>query len=49
MRELVELEVNDDIAAQEPVVEDEIHEVMILVEGESLLAGLEQKTFAEFQ
>ena len=49
MRELVELEVDDDVAAEEAVVEDEVHEVVVLVEGEALLAGLEEEAFAEFE
>ena len=43
MGELVELEVNDHVAAQQTVVEDEIDEEVVLVEGEALLAGLEEK------
>jgi hypothetical protein len=49
MRELVEFEIDDDIAAEEAVVEDEIDEVVVFVEGEALLAGLEEKAFAEFE
>jgi hypothetical protein len=49
MRELVELEVDDDVATEEAVVEDEIHEVVVLIEGEAFLAGLEEKAFAQFE
>ena len=37
MRELVELQVDDQIAAQKPVVEDEVEKVVVAVEGEALL------------
>ena len=46
---LVELKVNDQIAAQEPVVEDEVEEVVVAVEGETLLAGLKEEAFAKLQ
>ncbi len=49
MGELVELEVDDDVAAQEPVVENEIKEVVVAIEGETLLPGLEEKALAEFE
>ncbi|MDB6006162.1 MAG: hypothetical protein JWR15_3149 [Prosthecobacter sp.] len=49
MRELVELEVDDDVAAEEAVVEDEIDEVVVFIEGEALLAGFEEEAFAEFE
>lgn len=49
MRELVELEVDDDVAAQEAVIEDEIDEVVVFIEGEAFLAGLEEEAFAEFE
>ena len=49
MRELVELEINDDVAAEEAVVEDEVHEVVVLIEGEALLPGLEEEAFAKLQ
>ena len=47
MRELVELQVDDQIAAQEPVVEDEVEEVVVAVEGETLLPCLEEEAFAQ--
>jgi len=49
MRGFVELEVDDDVAAEEAVVEDEVHEVVVLIEGEALLAGLKEEAFAEFE
>jgi hypothetical protein len=49
MGELVELEVDDDVAAEEAVVEDQIDEVVVFIEGEALLAGLEEEAFAEFE
>ena len=49
MAELVELEVDEHIAAQQAVVEDEIDEEVVLVEGEALLAGLEEKALAQFE
>lgn len=49
MTELVELQVDEHIAAQQAVVEDEIDEEMVLVEGEALLPGLEEKAFAQLQ
>src|SRR6185369_10659615 len=49
MAELVEFEVDDHIAAQQTVVEDEIDEEVVFVEGETLLASLEEKSLAQFQ
>ena len=49
MRELVEFQVDQDVAAQEAVVEDEVEEVVVVVEGEALLPGLEEEAFAEFE
>lgn len=49
MRGFVELEVDDDVAAEEAIVEDEVHEVVVLIEGEALLAGIEEEAFAEFE
>jgi hypothetical protein len=49
MGELVELQVDDQIAAQEPIVEDEIEEVVVAIEGETLLPGLEEKAFAQLE
>ena len=47
MGQLVELQVNDEVAAQEAVVENEVQEVVLAVEGESFLPGLEEKTLAQ--
>ena len=47
MRELVELQVDDQIAAQEPVVEDEVEEVVVAVEGEALLPSFKEEAFAQ--
>jgi Cu/Zn superoxide dismutase len=41
MGDLADLQIDQDIAAQQAVVEDQIHEEMVFVEGESLLARLE--------
>lgn len=49
MSELVALEVDEDVAAEQTVVEDEIDVEMIIVEGEAFLAGLEEEAFAEFE
>lgn len=49
MGKLVELEVDDDVAAEEAVVEDEVDEVVVFIEGEALLAGLEEEAFTEFE
>ena len=49
MGELVPFEVEEDVAAKEAVVEDEIDAEVIIVEGEALLTGLEEEAFTEFQ
>src|SRR4051812_39790701 len=49
MGEPVELQVDDEVAAQEPIVEDEVEEVVVSIEGEPLLAGLKEEAFAELQ
>ncbi len=49
MRQFVALEVDEDVAAEEAVVEDEIDVVVVVVEGEPFLPGLEEKTFSEFE
>ena len=46
MRGFVELEVDDDVAAEEAVVEDEIDEVEE-EEGEQMLRGLEEDDMIE--
>ena len=47
--QLVALEVDEHIAAQQSVVEDEIHIEMIVVESKALLARLEEEAFSQFQ
>jgi hypothetical protein len=49
VRELVELQVDDQIAAEEPIVEDEVEEVVVAVECEPLLARFEEEALAEFE
>ena len=44
-----DLEVDQDIAPEDAVVEDEVHEEMVCIEGEPFLPGLEEEAFAEFQ
>jgi hypothetical protein len=49
MGEFANFEVDERVAAQEPVVKNQIEEKMIRVEGEAFLTGLEEITLAEFQ
>lgn len=49
MGQLVALEVDNDVAAQQPVVEDEIHVEMVVVKGEALLPRLKENSPAKFQ
>src|SRR5664279_1899598 len=49
MGDPAEFQVDQDIAAQQAAVEDQIHEEMVFIEGESLLARLEEEAFAHFQ
>ena len=49
MGELVELEVDDHVATQETIIEDQVHEEVIFVEGKTFLPGLEKEAFAEFE
>ena len=49
MGELVALEVDEDVAAEQAVVEDEVDEEVVIVEGEALLAGLEEEALPEFE
>jgi len=46
---LADFEVDQHIAAEQTVVEDQIDEEMLLVEGEALLPGFKQETFTQFQ
>jgi hypothetical protein len=49
MVDLAELEVDQDEAAQDAVVEDEIDAVVAVVDGDPLLAPDEGETFAQLQ
>src|SRR5215813_7074728 len=49
MVELVELEVDEHIAAQKAVVKDKVHEEVVFVEGKALLTGLEEEAFTKFE
>jgi hypothetical protein len=49
MGDLANFQIDQDIAAQQAVVENQIHEKVFFVECESLLARLEEKAFAHFQ
>jgi hypothetical protein len=47
--EFVDFEVDEDVAAEESVVEDEIDVEVVFFEAEAFLAGLEEEAFAEFE
>lgn len=47
--EFVDFEVDQDVAAQESVVEDKIDVEVVFLEAEAFLAGLEEEAFAEFE
>ena len=49
MRELAELEIDQDIAAQQAVVEHEVNKKMVAIQSKALLPCLEQKALAQFQ
>lgn len=49
MGDPADLEVDQYIASQQPVVEDEIDDKMIAVECETALPGLEQESLPEFE
>src|SRR3972149_4352929 len=49
MSYLANLQINQDITAQQTIIENEINEEVILIEGEAFLPGLKQKAFAQFQ
>lgn len=49
MAELVNLEINEHVAAQQAVIENQINEEMVLFEGKAFLAGFEEKAFAKFE
>jgi hypothetical protein len=47
--EFVALEIDENIAAQEAVVKNEVDAEVVVVEGEAFLAGFEEKAFTEFE
>ena len=49
VRQTAELQINQHITPQQPVVEHEVHEEVLAVKREPLLPGLEQKTLAQLQ
>jgi hypothetical protein len=49
MGQLVSLEINQDVATKETVVENKVYSKVVVVERESLLPSFKEKTFAEFQ
>src|ERR1017187_2351331 len=49
MGDLAEFQIDQDIAAQQAVVENQVHEEVVFVEGEPPLACLEEEAFAHFQ
>ena len=49
MGDLADLQIEQDIASQQAVIENQIHEEVVFVEGEALLPRLEEEAFAHFQ
>src|ERR1017187_4647153 len=49
MGDLAEFQIDQDVAAQQAVVENQVHEEVVFVEGEAPLARLEEEAFAHFQ
>src|ERR1017187_9118894 len=49
MGDLAEFQIDQDIAAQQAIVENQVHEEVVFVEGEAPLPRLEEKAFAHFQ
>ena len=47
--DLADLQIDQHVAAQQAIVEDQIDEEMFFLEGEALLPGLEEEAFAQFQ
>jgi hypothetical protein len=47
--DLANLQIDQYIAAQQAVIENQVHEEVFFVEGESLLARLKEEAFAHFQ
>jgi hypothetical protein len=49
MGDLAEFQIDQYVAAQQAVVENQVHEEVVFVEGEAPLACLEEEAFAHFQ
>ena len=49
VREFSDLQIDQHVAAKQPVIEDQIDKEMLLVEGEAFLPGLEEKALAQLQ
>jgi len=49
MRDLANLEVDEHVGSQQPVIEHKIDEVVLFVEGEPLLPGLKEEAFSQFE
>ena len=49
MGKLAYFQINQHIAAQQAVVENQIDKKMIFIEGKAFLPGFEQKAFTQFQ
>jgi hypothetical protein len=47
--ELSDFQIDEDVAAQQAVVENQVDEEVLFVEGEALLARFEEETLAEFE
>src|ERR1017187_330773 len=47
--DLAEFQIDQHIAAQQAVVENQVHEEVVFVEGEAPLSRLEEEAFAHFQ
>src|ERR1039458_10606074 len=49
MGDLAEFQIDQDVAAQQAVIENQIHEEVVFVEGEAPLPRLEEEALAHFQ
>jgi hypothetical protein len=49
MGDFADFQIDQDVAAQQAIVEDKIDEEVLFVEGEALLARFEEEAFAEFE
>ena len=49
MGEFAKFQIDDEVAAEDAVVKDEVEEVVVAIEGEPLLARLEEKAFSKLQ